>query len=345
MEAIIIVGESEMLNFNACRTFISAWLLGIVFLAGMLAGCDFKKSQASKKADAQDTRLRVVATTTMLEDLARSIAKDVVRVEGIMSPGADPHIYQPKPGDARKMAQSQMVIMSGLYLEGWIEGLVRHAGGERQIVVASERIEPIAMQDSPGGVDPHFWFDIKAWRIAAETVGLAMLELVGPSTEQGAAIQAQLQEYLETVDRLDVWIEEQLATIPEQQRILVTSHDAFNYFGRAYRIEVQAIQGISTEQEASQRDVANMIERVKKHQIPAVFIETSVNPALIRQVSRETGAKLAGPLYSDSIGTPGSAAETFIGTVVENVRMITEGLGGTYSPFVTGNNGETRSGS
>lgn len=323
---------------------MNRFLLALIAFGILFAGCDSKES-ALGATDKSDSRPKIVATTTMLEDLARQIGGDVVRVEGIMSPGADPHIYQPKPGDARKIAQSQMVIMSGLYLEGWIEGLVRHAGGERSVVVASKDVKPISMKDSPGGVDPHFWFDIKAWRVAAETVGNDMLKLVGPETDQGKKVQAQLDEYLTTVDRLHIWIEEQLDTIPEQQRILVTSHDAFNYFGRAYRIDVQALQGISTEQEASQRDVANMIETVKKNKIPAVFIETSVNPALIRQVSRETGAKLAGPLYSDSIGTRGSAAETFVGTVVENVRMITEGLGGKYTPFVEKGNHGTRSGS
>ncbi len=318
------------------------FLLILMAFGILFAGCDSNSSKAAGADGRSESRPKIVATTTMLEDLARQIGGDVVHVDGIMSPGADPHIYQPKPGDARKISESQMVIMSGVYLEGWIENLVRHAGGERPVVVASKNVKPISMRDSPGGVDPHFWFDIKAWRVAAETVGHETVELLGKETADGQKVQMQLDAYLKTVDRLDDWIEEQLATIPEQQRILVTSHDAFNYFGRAYKIDVRAIQGISTEQEASQRDVANMIETVIKNAIPAVFIETSVNPALIRQVSRETGAKLAGPLYSDSIGTRGSAAETFVGTVVDNVRMITEELGGKYTPFVERSTGGTK---
>ncbi|MFU8805384.1 MAG: metal ABC transporter solute-binding protein, Zn/Mn family [Bradymonadaceae bacterium] len=282
----------------------------------------------------EDERPLIVATTTMLEDMVRELGGDAVQVRGIMSAGADPHIYQPRPGDAKMIASSQMVVMSGLYLEGWMENLVRHAGGERPVVVAGERIDPIRMKDSPGGVDPHFWFDLEAYGVAARTVGEAMLELVGADTERGQEVQLRLDEYTATLEALHLWVNDRLRTIPEDHRVLVTSHDAFNYFGRAYDIDVEAIQGISTEQEASQRDVANMIELVRKREAPAVFVETSVNPALIRQVARETGAAVAGPLYSDSIGPKDSAASTFVSTVTENVRMIVEALGGQYSPFV-----------
>ncbi len=316
-----------------------------MLVAMIVAGC-----KATSVPSDDDPRPLVVATTTMLEDMARQLGGDVVRVEGIMSPGSDPHLYQPRPGDARLMAKSQMVVMNGLFLEGWIEGLVRHAGGERRIVVASENITPIAMRDSPGGVDPHFWFDILAWRTASESVGQAMVELVGPKTAQGAIIRQRSADYAALLERLHSWIEVQLATIPSNQRVLVTSHDAFNYFGRAYSIDVEAIQGISTEQEASQRDVANMIDLVRKRNAPAVFVETSVNPSLINQVGRATGARVAGPLFSDSIGVAGGPADTFVKTVVENVRMITEALGGQYTPFELASQpiieeGETRSGS
>lgn len=307
-------------------------VMGVVLLAALaMSGC---KQKAGVVDD--DGRPVVVATTTMLEDMVRQIGGEHVQARGIMTPGADPHLYQPRPSDARLVAQSQMVVISGLHLEGWIENLVRHAGGERPVVVASERVEPIRMENSPGGVDPHFWFDIRAWRLASETVGEALVALVGADGEEGRAVRQNLERYLSELDRLHAWIGEQLATIPAEQRVLITSHDAFNYFGRAYAIEVEAIQGISTEQEASQRDVVNMIEVTRRRNVQAVFIETSVNPALIRQVARESGAKVEGPLYSDSIGTADSPARTFVGTVVENVRMITQGLGGQYTPFEAG---------
>ncbi len=292
-----------------------------------VAGCD------RKPAEAADERPVVVATTTMLADLGEQIGGEQVRVEGIMSPGGDPHLYQPTPADARLVAQSDLVIKSGLKLEGWIDDLLDNAGGNRPSVVASDGIQPIRMEGFTGGVDPHFWFEIAAWKIAANNVGNALLELVGPETEEGRQIQKRLDEHLGELDHLDQWVRDELETIPRSQRVLVTSHDAFNYFGRAYEIDVVGIQGVSTDQDASQRDVANIIELVRERNAPAVFVETSVNPALIKQVAKETGAEVAGPLYSDSIGASDGPAGTFTGTVVENVRMITEALGGQHTPF------------
>jgi ABC-type Zn uptake system ZnuABC Zn-binding protein ZnuA len=269
----------------------------------------------------------------MLADVTAELAGDDAEVIGIMRPGGDPHLYQPTPQDARAIAGSDLVIRSGLKLEGWIDDLLENAGGQRPIVTASEGVKPIESEDQYGGIDPHFWYEMAAWKTATKNISDALVELVGPETHEANRIRARTEEYLARVDRLDTWVKEQLATIPRDQRVLITSHDAFGYFGRAYDIDVIAIQGVSTEQEASQRDVARIVELVRERKAPAVFVETSVNPALIEQVARETGAEVAGPLYSDSIGEAGGPAGTFIGTVAENTRMITESLGGSYKPF------------
>ena len=295
-----------------------------------LAGCD-RASGASSSSGDEDGPV-AVASTTMLEDLAHQLGGDDVQVEGIMSPGGDPHLYQPTPADARLIARSDMVIRNGLKLEGWIDDLLENAGGERPIITASDGVKPIKMDDEYG-VDPHIWFELDAWKIATKNVRDALVDLVGPETEAAENIRKRAEAYLATLDRLDQWVRDQLATIPESRRVLITSHDAFNYFGRAYDIDVVAIQGISTEQEAGQRDIANTVELVRKRNAPAVFVETSVNPSLIEQVARETGVEVAGPLYSDSIGAADTPAGTFVGTVQENVRMITQGLGGDYEPF------------
>lgn len=305
-------------------------LLILVAALTLVVGCESKTSDGGEEMDGKPV---VVATTTMLADLAEQLGSDDVEVHGIMKPGGDPHLYQPTPGDARTIASSDMVITSGLYLEGWIDDLVRNAGGERPVVVAGDDVEPIRMKESPGGVDPHFWFDLEAWSLATKTVGAGLVELVGPRTDAAKRIRKRQQAYLAEVDALDTWTRERLKSIPDERRVLITSHDAFKYFGRAYGIDVVAIQGISTESEASQRDVANVVDVVRDRGAPAVFVETSVNPQLIEQVARETGVEVAGPLYSDSIGPADSPASTFVGTVSENVRIITEALGGEYMAF------------
>lgn len=309
-----------------------SWRTSFIFflVLAALPGCERGPAASTTP---QDGKPLVVATTTMLTDLATQIGGEDVVVKGIMKPGGDPHLYQPTPGDARMIASSQMVVTSGLHLEGWIDQLVRNAGGERPVVVASKRVEPIRMENSPGGVDPHFWFDLKAWNLAADEVADGLITLVGKDTDAAKRIKERAVAYQMRVQALDHWTRERLSSIPEQQRVLITSHDAFNYFGRAYGIDVVAIQGISTEQEASQRDVANVIDEVRRRSAPAVFVETSVNPQLVQQVARETGVKVAGPLYSDSIGPADGPASTFVGTVSENVRIITEALGGTYLAF------------
>jgi len=295
----------------------------LLVLCIVFGGCD--SPAPAPQAD-------IVVTTTMLGDMTRQIAGDDFIVGCIMKPGGDPHLYQPTPADARMVAQSQMVVMSGLHLEGWIEDLVRNAGGAPHVVIASKPVEPIRMKDAPGGVDPHFWFDAKAWSAAAGHVGKEMM-LLSDDPNVRERIQLRTVSYQAKVVALDTWVRQRLRTVQPKHRVLITSHDAFNYFGAAYGIDVVGIQGTSTEQEASQRDVANIVDLVRARNAPAVCVESSVNPALIQQVAREANIEVAGPLYSDSVGPVGSGAETYEGMMAENVRIIVKALGGDFAPF------------
>ena len=281
----------------------------------MFFGCKPEKKPNAKPI--------VISTTTMLNDLVNQIGGDSIVASSIMTPGGDPHLYQPTPKDVKVIAKSDLVVVSGLNLEGWIDDLVRNASSNKTVIVASRGIDPIKM-DNTYGVDPHFWFDLSLWRIAAKNVADALMNIV-PETEK-KKIAANFKRYLLKIESVEKQCLELIASIPEDQRVLVTSHDAFAYFGRAFKIEVVAIQGVSTEQEASNRDVINVIETIKKRGLKSVFIETSVNPALVKQVAKETGAKLSGPLYSDSIGVPSSEANTFLNAVLTNTKMIVRGL-------------------
>jgi len=283
-------------------------------------------------SDATDNgRPVVVASTTMLADLATQLGGDDVVVRGLMSPGGDPHLYQPTPSDGRAIASSALVVRNGLQLEGWIDDLLENAGGERPIVTASTGVEPLTKADGTGRIDPHFWMDATLWAGAADEVAEGLYAIL--DDEGDARVRARLEAYHAEIDALHAWITARIASIPAPQRVLVTSHDAFGYFGAAYAIQVRGLVGISTEQEAGQRDVAALIEFVRAQALPAIFVETSVNPALIEQIGRETGVDVAGPLYGDSLGAADGPAATWVGMMTENTRMIVESLGGTWEPF------------
>lgn len=310
----------------------------VVFAVGFIAACD--KKQTSRAGDGPDEKVVVVATTTMLADMVRQLGGDDVEVVGIMKPGGDPHLYQPRPSDARSVASAHVVVTNGLHLEGWIDDLVENAGGEEKaFIVAGEVVEPIRMESSPGGVDPHFWFDVGLWKKASDHVAQGLKRAVGEESAEAERIEERRIAYGAELDRLDAWVRDRLETVPPQNRVLVTSHDAFNYFGEAFEIDVVGIQGISTEQEASQRDIINTVEVVKERGAPAVFVETSVNPRLVEQVGREAGVKVSGPLYSDSLGPADSAAGTYVGMVSENVRIIVEALGGQFAALPSDEDG------
>ncbi len=294
-----------------------------ILLASLCFGCN--------RSAAPDGE--IVATTTMLGDMAQQLAGDDIVVRTLIAPGADPHLYRPTPGDAAAVASAEVVIANGLHLEGWVHDLMENIGEEQTFIIASSEVTAIEDPNFAGGVDPHFWFDVREWSAATAMVATALSE---QWPEHAESIAARQREYAERMTALHAWVEQSIASIPEAHRVLVTSHDAFNYFGAAYDIEVVGIQGISTESEPSQRDVVDVIERIRSSGSPAVFAETSVNPTLIERVAEETQVPVAGALYSDSVGPAGSGAETYEGMVIANVRLIVTGLGGAFEEFAPG---------
>lgn len=292
------------------------WLLSLLILT--LAAC-----KGDPGAGREDGRRLAVATTTMIADLVREIGGERVRAAGVMKPGGDPHLYQPTPADAQLVARSEIVFVNGLHLEGWIDRLVENAGGDRPVVVVSKGIEAQADPLKKGYPDPHIWFNVGYWVRAAENVRDG---LIAADPDGQAVYRKEAARYVQELRTLDRWVRAQIDRLPLDRRHLITSHDAFNYFGKAYGFHVKGVQGISTESEAGARDLADVVDYIRAHRIPAIFVETSVNPQLIEQISRETGAKIGGILYSDSLGPAGGPASTYIGMVKENVRMIVEAL-------------------
>ncbi len=302
---------------NFMRNKVVLFVVSIISLSIIMAGCGGKSEGGERE------KPLVVATTTIIANITEEIAGDRVEVYGIMPVGGDPHIYQPVPGDARMIARSDLVLLNGLELEGWLTELAQHAGGSRPMVTVTDGITPLEDKQRHGEPDPHAWFDVQNMHYYVDNIvrGLITIDPDGAEiyNERAAA-------YKKKLDELDVWVHEQIESLPGDRRILITSHDAFRYFGEAYGVRVMALQGISTEAQPQTKDVVELVRAVRNYNIPAVFIETSVNPKMLEQIARDAGARIGGELFSDSIGQPGHEGGTYIGMVRYNVRTFVESM-------------------
>ncbi|WP_321496078.1 metal ABC transporter solute-binding protein, Zn/Mn family [uncultured Desulfobacter sp.] len=276
----------------------------------------------------------IVVSTTQIGDFARKVAGDHAVVQSILAPGADPHTYTVTPNDVQIVLKADLCIENGLHLEGksWMKTLATDAG--KPLVTATNGIKPLLIQEGKQTLpDPHAWFSPQN---AAVYVNNIIKALAGIDPENKDAYQARGKLYLQQLRVLDAWIREQVSTIPSRQRILVTTHDAFNYFCREYNFNEEndflsiapvgwstgAEVGAGMTPERRQKVVAS----IKESGAPAIFVETTINPKQIREIAQETGVKIGGELYSDSMGPKGSAGETYIGMMRENTLLIVRAL-------------------
>ena len=277
----------------------------------------------NKKSESKNEKIVAVSTITVINDIVKNIGGDKVETYSICGVGVDPHTYHPKPSDPRLISNSDIVFINGFALEHWIEEMIKGSGGNKKEVVVTEGLTPMTDEKGYGDPDPHAWFDVKNIITYADNIAKGLTS-IDPENEN--YYKANLQEYKQKLDSLDSWIKEQIKIIPESKRVLITSHDAFRYFGRAYGLEVKGLQGISTEAKIRTEDLKNLIDYVKLKDLRSVFIETSVNPKLLEQISSETNAKIGGMLFSDSIGNEGTPEGTYIGAVKHNVNTVVNAL-------------------
>lgn len=303
-------------------------LAAIAMLAlGMLAS-----TERTAAADA----LPVVASFSILGDLTRQIGGERVEVHTLVGPGADAHVYQPTPADARKLARARLVVVNGLGFEGWIDRLIQSSGYRGKLVVASQGINTIRQARVPADrhgvreqhphaddVDPHAWQDLGNGRRYVDTIAAALVD-VDPAGK--VVYQANAARLNQEIGALDSRIRSTLGALPPERRKVVTSHDAFAYFGRAYGLRFIAPVGISTDAEPSAADIAALIRQIRKEKIRAMFIENVADPRLLERISRESGARVGGTLYSDSLATAGSPAGTYLGMMRENIRTLEAAL-------------------
>ena len=302
--------------------FISAGLC----LSLLLTGCGESQNEASD-------RPQVVSTSTIIADLTETVGGDEIDHKGILQPGADPHVYEPTPRDSVALEKADLILYNGFNLEPGIIKMINSTGVKATKFAVGEVVKPLdfkyqGQQES----DPHVWGDAENAIAMTEAIRDRLIEL---SPEDEAEFRENAEELIAELNQVDEWISQQIATIPEAQRKLVTTHDAFQYFTNAYGLEMAGtLIGISTEEQPSAQTVKNLANDIRKMQIPAIFAETTINPQLIKTVAEEAGVELAPQeLYSDSLGAPGSEGDSYLKMLIANTKSIVESLGGEYREF------------
>lgn len=309
---------------------IGVTLLGLMGLVG--AGCERGDESAAPKS-AED-RLTLVATIGMLEDVVREVAGDRAEVLGMMGPGVDPHLYQPTRTDVGQMIDADAIFLNGLLLEGQLtESIDRASAQGKPVFAVAEALDEqylLRAEGSEKEFDPHVWMDPALW---ARVVGVVRDALIEIDPEGAEEYRANAAVYRERVEALDAYASGVLASVPEEQRVLVTAHDAFNYFGRRFGYEVEGVQGISTQSEAGGRDIERLVDLLVDRKIGAVFVESTVSERSIESLIGGAAAEghtvvIGGELFSDAMGDAGTYEGTYIGMIDHNVTRIARALGG-----------------
>ena len=265
-------------------------------------------------------RLNVVASFSILGDFAKNVGSARVSVTTLVGPDGDVHVYTPAPPDAQKIADAKLVVINGLGLEGWLSRLVQSAGSKATMITASQGITPRKLG---ADADPHAWQSVANAKIYVANIRDALVAADPPG---GGISRDNADRYLAKLDALDRDVRAAVAQIPAGRRKVISTHDAFGYFAAAYGVEFIAPQGVSTESEASARDIAAIITQIKTSKIPAVFLENISDPRLMRRISAETGARIGGTLYSDSLTGEKGDAPTYIDMVRHNIKALTSAL-------------------
>lgn len=273
----------------------------------------------------------IVATTGMIQDAIQNIVGEEFEVVGLMGPGVDPHLYKASRGDLNKLNQAEVIVYNGLHLEGKMGEVLGKMSSSKEVIALGEGIgEDRLIFHGPqkDSKDPHIWFDVALW---VDAIDYAYTRLSEIYPEKADFFKANAKDYLRELLKLDQWVKEEMASIPQEQRVLITAHDAFSYFGRAYDVEVRGLQGISTVAEFGLKDVKELVDFIVSRKIKAVFVESSIPSKSLEAVAegcKESGheIKIGGTLYSDAMGSKGSGADNYIGMVKANVKTIAKAL-------------------
>lgn len=309
------------------RTFALVAAAVAIVLA---AGCGPVEQEVAAE-DLSEETIDVVTTIGMISDVVANVGGDRVRVEGLMGPGIDPHLYKASEGDVRRLERADLILFNGLHLEAKLADVLERIGERRRTQAVTDDIPRARLLSPPafeGNYDPHVWFDVRLWMSAARQVR-DILGTVDPNSAPRYAANAR--RYLAELEQLDAYVRGQAKRVPRARRVLVTAHDAFNYFGRAYGFEVRGLQGISTAAEAGAGDVQALSQFIAERRIPAIFVESSVSPRTIEAVraavrSKGFDVEIGDQLFSDAMGNRGTPEGTYVGMVRHNVDAIVSAL-------------------
>jgi manganese/zinc/iron transport system substrate-binding protein len=297
-------------------------------------GCS-RKGEQEKRGGAIEgisgRKIRVVTTIGMIADIVQNIGGNRVEVKGLMGPGVDPHLYKASEGDVARMAEADVIFFNGLHLEGKMAELFEKMERFARTVAVTDGIDRsllLAPPEFKRAYDPHVWFDVGLWIMAAEHVRDSLI-LIDP--ENAGVYRDNAEDYLQRLEEVQRYVRARVSELPKEKRVLITAHDAFNYFGRAYGFEVKGLQGISTVAEAGTSDIQALTRLIFERKIPAVFVETSVPGRYIEALQESVRARgfdvaIGGNLYSDAMGNPGTPEGTYIGMVRHNIDTIVSAL-------------------
>ena len=281
------------------------------------------------RASAQSARLPVIASFSILADFVRRVGAGRIELTTLVAPGNDAHVYNPTPDDARKLAAAKLIVANGLGFEGWIDRLMKASGARAPIIVATTGVKPIREKsESPArGADarndPHAWQSIANVKIYVANIRDG---LIRADPDGADAYRANAAKYLDELDALDKEVRAAVDAIPRERRRIITTHDAFGYFGAAYGLTLIAPKGVSTETEPSAADVGRIIRQIKAEKVPAVFLENVTDPRLMQRIAAESGARLGGTLYSDALSPAGGPATTYVDMVRHNLKELRAAL-------------------
>lgn len=272
---------------------------------------------------AQKPKPLVVSTASIFADMVSAIGDTLVESVSIVPIGGDPHIYEPTPRDVRVLVKADLIFQNGLTFEGWLSDLIRNSGSSAPVVTITKGITPITSEAHQNATDPHAWMDPVNGKIYASNIKEALVALMPERKEQ---IERQYDAYIQQLDALDNYIRERIGTIEPQKRVLITSHDSFHYFGQRYGVRLEALLGTSTDADVRTSDIMRINKVIQENNIPVVFVESTINPKMLKQIASDNHIGIGGQLYSDSLGDKDSPADTYLNMVRSNTDVIVNGL-------------------